>query len=72
MSDDIDRAQMRDAQLREAALAAHRAKHLQHNTASREQCLDCDEVIPLARREAIRGCLRCAFCQQVVERAEAR
>ena len=30
-------------------------------------CTDCDEPIPQARREAIRGCERCADCQTLAE-----
>ncbi len=30
-------------------------------------CIDCDEPIPLARREAIRGCERCTDCQTLAE-----
>lgn len=27
------------------------------------RCIDCDNVIPQARREAVRGCERCIDCQ---------
>lgn len=30
-------------------------------------CTDCDDPIPQARREAIRGCERCADCQTIHE-----
>lgn len=30
-------------------------------------CIDCDEPIPQARREAIRGCERCTDCQTLAE-----
>lgn len=30
-------------------------------------CIDCDDPIPQARREAIRGCERCVDCQQMAE-----
>ncbi|MBZ6064698.1 TraR/DksA C4-type zinc finger protein [Aeromonas schubertii] len=30
-------------------------------------CIDCDDPIPQARREAIRGCERCADCQTIHE-----
>jgi len=31
---------------------------------SRVRCLDCDEAIPEARREAQKGCLYCIDCQE--------
>lgn len=30
-------------------------------------CIDCDEPIPQARREAVRGCERCIDCQTLHE-----
>lgn len=30
-------------------------------------CIDCDEPIPQARREALRGCERCIDCQTLHE-----
>ncbi|MGL5224444.1 MAG: TraR/DksA C4-type zinc finger protein [Aeromonas sp.] len=30
-------------------------------------CTDCDAPIPQARREAVRGCERCADCQSLFE-----
>lgn len=35
--------------------------------ASREFCVDCSESIPLARRSAMQGCLRCIHCQTLRE-----
>jgi phage/conjugal plasmid C-4 type zinc finger TraR family protein len=35
---------------------------------SLEDCTDCGESIPLARRIAVQGCLRCIHCQSVFER----
>lgn len=34
---------------------------------SAEFCQDCSEVIPLARRVAVRGCRRCITCQTLQE-----
>jgi phage/conjugal plasmid C-4 type zinc finger TraR family protein len=31
-------------------------------------CIDCGELIPQARREAVRGCQRCIDCQEAAER----
>ena len=35
-------------------------------------CIDCDDPIPQERREAIRGCERCADCQTIHEYHLAR
>ncbi|MEE1953273.1 TraR/DksA C4-type zinc finger protein [Aeromonas sp. 75A] len=35
-------------------------------------CIDCDDPIPQERREAIRGCERCADCQTTHEFKTAR
>ncbi|MFM5811233.1 TraR/DksA C4-type zinc finger protein [Aeromonas veronii] len=35
-------------------------------------CIDCDDPIPQERREAIRGCERCADCQTIHEFQNAR
>jgi len=34
---------------------------------SREDCVDCGEKIPIARRIAAQGCIRCINCQGVFE-----
>lgn len=38
-------------------------KQLQEQRESEEFCVDCDEVIPLARRFHVKGCQRCVECQ---------
>lgn len=40
--------------------------------ASFEFCVDCDVPIPQARRLAVRGCMRCAECQGLMEKQGAR
>lgn len=35
-------------------------------------CIDCENTIPQARREAFRGCERCAECQTIHEFQTAR
>jgi phage/conjugal plasmid C-4 type zinc finger TraR family protein len=35
---------------------------------SAEYCEDCGDEIPEARRQAVRGCQRCVFCQEKLER----
>lgn len=34
---------------------------------SATHCEDCGEDIPEARREAVKGCTRCAACQSIAE-----
>lgn len=51
------------------ALAARKPAPLR---ASFEYCVDCDDAIPQARRLAARGCMRCAGCQQALEKKGAR
>ena len=62
MTDIFDRAQEREMEDREAAIA-HAREHAPHGI-SRMFCQDCDEPIPPARREASPGCTRCLDCQQ--------
>lgn len=45
---------------------AHRVQRvlqLRASRPSRMYCLNCDEEIPLARRNAVAGCLYCVHCQ---------
>lgn len=65
MSDDIDRAQAREQQLREDALRDQvRRAGLTGKTMadSAVECIDCDAQIPEARRWAVPGCERCVMC----------
>jgi len=34
---------------------------------SAKQCVDCSTTIPVARREAVKGCIRCIVCQTAYE-----
>ena len=51
----------------------HRAYSLAHATPKQparpaaERCADCGEEIPEARRQAVPGTRRCAFCQGQLE-----
>ncbi|MBS0402860.1 MAG: TraR/DksA C4-type zinc finger protein [Proteobacteria bacterium] len=75
MSDDVDRAQEREAQLRQDALArqGRRAARFAGLPAA-EFCGEhltgaagCGEVIPEARRAAVQGCQLCRDCQALDE-----
>lgn len=71
MTDDIDRANDRADQMLADALRdqARRAGLAGKTVAdSALSCVDCDEEIPQARREAIPGCQCCVHCQRARER----
>ena len=38
----------------------------------REECVDCGEEIPAARRQRVPGCIRCVECQTVFEMEHGR
>jgi len=64
--DDVDIAQeLHEAELRHL-LTSH-AYALPRGEAA-EECVDCGEAIPLARRVAAPGCTRCLPCQDRHER----
>ncbi len=68
MSDDIDRASEREAQLLEDALSAQARRaglhgKTVHDSARHCRDTDCGEPIPQARREALPGCRYCVRCQ---------
>lgn len=67
--DDIDRAQRREEENRQDALAAqHRRAHPEdEDTPSAKWCIDCGEPIPELRRQVVPGCTRCVDCQQFAE-----
>ena len=35
---------------------------------SLEECEDCGDIIPQARRLALKGCTRCVWCQELAEK----
>lgn len=75
MTDDIDRAQDREQQLRADALRdqARRAGLAGKTGAdSATECIDCGVLIPEARRQAIPGCQRCVKCQTTREPKKGR
>ncbi len=64
--DQFDRAQELDARFRQQALLQHGGTR--GATVSRLTCIDCEEPIPAARREAVPGCQRCIQCEEEIER----
>ncbi len=73
MTDDIDRANDRAAQMLAEALAAqtHRARSGLGATSAID-CEDCPEPIPEARRLALPGVRRCLSCAMAQEKKQAR
>lgn len=66
MVDIVDRAQMREEELRQEALDRAR-QHFRAAAAPRD-CVDCGGRIPAARRRAVPHCERCVYCQVEFER----
>lgn len=71
MADLVDRAQARERELLEDALAQQAAKRARSGP-SRTFCSDCGDMIPAARRQAVPGCVRCVDCEEIHERRLAR
>lgn len=65
----MDRAQAREEEMRQDALAerARRAPALAGD--STLACAECGNVIPEARRQAVPGTRHCIECQRDIERA---
>ena len=61
MADDADLSQDKSDQLLNAGITACRSKV--QGDSGREECIDCKEPIPAARRKAVPGCERCIECQ---------
>lgn len=67
--DEGDIAQDYQTRLNAAGVAASRAEMNRQQVApTLEICVDCENEIPPARREAQKGCTRCAECQTLFER----
>lgn len=64
--EESEMGQLHALHLNENAIAAVRAA--MPTGASLEECVDCGEAIPLARRLAAQGCTRCITCQTIHER----
>lgn len=70
MSDDVDRAQAREEEMRSDALAAlARRADGQAAQVAAEFCQVCESRIPTARRRAVPGVQTCIECQTDLEYA---
>ncbi len=68
MPDDIDRAQDANEQFQADAMAAHQRQVNQtRQDEAADDCADCGEPIPEARKAAMPGCRRCVECQTMHE-----
>lgn len=65
--DIFDRAQVADSKFLEQALAMQAEKAGKRQGSSRTHCLDCERIIPEARRIAVPGCIRCVRCEEEFE-----
>jgi phage/conjugal plasmid C-4 type zinc finger TraR family protein len=64
--DDIDRSQAVNEDFQAFALDLNRRSREPANYTG-TNCVDCEEEIPQARREAQPGCKRCVACQTLHE-----
>jgi len=69
--DIFDRATEAEEAYREAAIARARAAR-QSDQESLDECEDCGDPIPEARRLAVPGCRCCVDCQGEREKAQKR
>jgi len=68
MPDEADIAQAINEQHLQDALDNHRRRSDSRSiTSGPRLCTDCEEEIPLKRREAVPGCTRCIDCQTLHE-----
>ncbi len=67
MSDEIDRGQAREEEIRADALAEFARHHPPSTAQSAAKCRDCGESIPEARRLALPGVQTCIDCQRDAE-----
>ncbi|MBC7211081.1 MAG: TraR/DksA C4-type zinc finger protein [Pseudomonas sp.] len=63
----FEMAQQREMDEREAAIAAR----VRYEGVSLAECEECGGEIPLARREAVRGCRLCFDCQAFADKMSA-
>ncbi len=69
MGDIIDAAQELEYRLRTQSLACHRVRFAELVL---ENCVECGEPIPNARRKAVPSACRCALCQTEQEKGRFR
>lgn len=65
MTDIIDKTQENEEIF--LAEALYKARPSETAADSLYECDDCGATIPEARRQAVKGCTRCVFCQEYFE-----
>lgn len=68
MTDIIDQACDLEQKMREFWLL--RQKEQEYAAPSAQECEECGEIIPEARREAVPGCRLCIDCQRIEEQRQ--
>ncbi len=66
--DVADCAQRSEGWLLKAGIDSYRINNTDINETI--ECIDCEEIIPAARRKAAPGCERCIDCQEVYEKGQ--
>lgn len=68
-AEEAEMGQLQALHLNMNAIAAHRAAMaLQAKNPSLEECEDCGDTIPEARRVAVPGCTTCIYCKGLREK----
>ncbi len=68
--DDLDRAAELEIKQRQMALDDHFLRNSKKLVIGAMNCIECDDVIPSARRLAVPGCTYCVNCQALAERGK--
>jgi len=70
--DEFDRAAAQEQRFRDRALAAQRTRVIEKPDIENgiHYCIDCGDVIPLARLVAAPNAVRCVLCQQKKEMSD--
>lgn len=69
--EEAEMAQLHSIHLNMNAVAdVRRALEKQASQPSLEECEDCGEEIPEERRNFVKGCTRCIYCQGLYERRQ--
>ncbi len=64
--DQVDLAELLVTEHLESAIAAARGIRISKitNSPSLKKCVECNGLIPVKRRRAIQGCIRCVECEE--------
>lgn len=68
--DDLDRASALEMKQTQMAINSHQQASKNKFVTSAENCVECGEVIPPARRLAVQGCQLCVYCQELAEQGK--